>query len=127
MQGFKARTFLHGLQRAQPCAGDRLLDVGCAQGELAKAAAGIGLDVLGIDINEDAIERARELVPRASFHCGELDADVVGCNSDIATMFDFIELVRQPRVTLRSAHTVLRVRGAGFSCRHRGPDPSHTT
>ena len=59
VQGFKARTFLHGLRRADPRTGDRLLDVGCAQGELAATAANLGLDVLGVDINRDAIERAR--------------------------------------------------------------------
>ncbi len=111
VQGFKASTFLHGLRRAEPRQGDRLLDVGCAQGELAAAAIGFGLEVLGIDINPDAIERARERVPQATFSCGELDADVVGSNWDLVTMFDFIEHVRLPRETLTKAHAVLRPEG----------------
>ncbi len=111
VQGFKARTFLHGLRRADPRTGDRLLDVGCAQGELAATAANLGLDVLGVDINRDAIERARERVPQAAFACGELHAGVVGSDWDIVTMFDFIEHVRRPRETLSQAWAVMRPGG----------------
>jgi SAM-dependent methyltransferase len=111
VQDFKARTFLHALRRAVPTAGDRLLDVGCAQGELAATASGLGLDVLGVDINADAIQRARERVPQARFACGEIEADVVGTDWDIVTMFDFIEHVRRPTETLSRAGAVMRQGG----------------
>jgi SAM-dependent methyltransferase len=111
VQGFKARTFRHALRHAAPREGDRLLDVGCAQGELAATAAGLGLDVLGVDINTQAIERARERVPQARFACGELESEVVGTEWDIVTMFDFIEHVRRPRDTLSRAGAVMRPGG----------------
>jgi 2-polyprenyl-3-methyl-5-hydroxy-6-metoxy-1,4-benzoquinol methylase len=107
VQAGKALTFTRALALANPRRGQRLLDVGCAQGELAAAASRMGLTVLGVDINAEAIGRAREQVPEATFYCGELDPDAVGSSWDLVTMFDFIEHVRCPRDTLARARSVL--------------------
>ena len=111
VQASKERTFLRALALGGPPGGARLLDVGCAQGELAATAVRAGYTVAGVDLNPEAIARARQRVPEATFHAGELDPDVVGTGFDIVTMFDFIEHVRDPLATLARAARVLAAGG----------------
>lgn len=112
VRDMKAHTFLRALRLLQPAAGSRLLDVGCAQGELAEMAVSLGLRVTGVDLNGAAIETARTRVPGAEFICGELDPSVVGAGWDVVTMFDFIEHVRSPVSTLAAASRVLAAEGS---------------
>ena len=107
VSAMKARTFLRALRQLSPSTGPRLLDVGCAQGELAELAVSLGWDVTGIDLNAGAIETARTRVPGAEFLCGELDPDIVGLGWNVITMFDFIEHVRSPKSTLAAASQML--------------------
>jgi 2-polyprenyl-3-methyl-5-hydroxy-6-metoxy-1,4-benzoquinol methylase len=107
----KARTFRRALRYASLRPGSRLLDVGCAQGEFAETASGLGLDVTGIDINPDAVARARERVPEARFHCTELGDGTLHGQWDLVTMFDFIEHVYDPVETLCAAAKVLAPSG----------------
>ena len=107
VRAMKARTFLRALRILNPTAGSRLLDAGCAQGELAEAAISLGMEVTGLDLNAGAIEVARHRVPGASFVCGELDPATVGSGWDVVTMFDFIEHVRDPVATLGAAAEIL--------------------
>ena len=111
VRAMKARTFLRALAFLKPVAGARLLDVGCAQGELAEAAVSAGLKVTGVDLNAAAIDVARKRVPDADFLCGELDPVTVKGGWDIVTMFDFIEHVRSPGETLGAAAAVLAPQG----------------
>jgi 2-polyprenyl-3-methyl-5-hydroxy-6-metoxy-1,4-benzoquinol methylase len=111
VQETKARTFLKALDVAAPRPGSRLLDVGCAQGELAAAAATIGLQVAGVDLNPEAIRRARDRVPDGAFFCGQIEA-AANWKWDIVTMFDFIEHVREPIETLRHAASLLDTSGS---------------
>ncbi|HEX2056320.1 MAG TPA: class I SAM-dependent methyltransferase [Nitrospiraceae bacterium] len=46
-------------ERVNPAPGSRLLDVGCGSGQLALIAARQGLNVTGIDIASNLVERAR--------------------------------------------------------------------
>jgi ubiquinone/menaquinone biosynthesis C-methylase UbiE len=49
-------------------AGSRVLDVGCGSGvPVARALSAAGHQVVGVDISEVQISRARELVPQAEF------------------------------------------------------------
>jgi SAM-dependent methyltransferase len=107
----KARTFRRALRLLAPRAGWRLLDVGCAQGELAEVGVSLGLEVTGVDLNAAAIDTARTRVPSAEFICGELDPSVVGTGWDVITMFDFIEHVRSPVTTLAMASRILAPSG----------------
>ena len=54
-----AQPALLTLFRAHPPAGP-VLDVGCGSGDLAIALAGEGLEVLGVDFSEAAIQQARD-------------------------------------------------------------------
>jgi 2-polyprenyl-3-methyl-5-hydroxy-6-metoxy-1,4-benzoquinol methylase len=112
VRDMKAHTFRRALSLLNPASGSRLLDVGCAQGELAEVALSLGLAVTGVDLNAGAIETARARVPRATFVCGELEPSVVGSGWDVVTMFDFIEHVRSPAATLSAAAQILAADGA---------------
>ena len=107
----KAHTFRRALRLLNPEAGTHLLDVGCAQGELAEVALSMGLTVTGVDLNAGAIETAKARVRDANFVCGELEPSVVGTGWDVVTMFDFIEHVRSPTGTLSAAAQVLAADG----------------
>jgi 2-polyprenyl-3-methyl-5-hydroxy-6-metoxy-1,4-benzoquinol methylase len=48
-------------------AGDRVLDLGCGQGDLTAVLAGAGARPLGVDVAEAALRRARRRHPRLSF------------------------------------------------------------
>jgi 2-polyprenyl-3-methyl-5-hydroxy-6-metoxy-1,4-benzoquinol methylase len=121
----KTRTFLRALEQVRPEKGSRLLDVGCAQGEFAAAATRAGIRVVGVDINPDAIARARDRVPEATFHCGELDSGVLGSGWDLVTMFDFIEHVRCPRDVLVQVGSMLAPGGQLLLSTPRAGSVSH--
>ncbi|TFV53792.1 methyltransferase domain-containing protein [Blastococcus sp. TF02A_35] len=48
-------------------AGTRLLDLGCGTGLLARAAAGRGAAVTGVDLDDGAVEQAAAAVPEGTF------------------------------------------------------------
>ena len=100
----KQLTFEPALIAAGLAPGARLLDVGCATGDLAALASTKGFEAFGIDLNEAAIARAREAVPNGRFHVGLLDDEPFdGVRFDAITMFDFIEHVRDPEHEVRAA------------------------
>jgi 2-polyprenyl-3-methyl-5-hydroxy-6-metoxy-1,4-benzoquinol methylase len=72
VQVSKQLTFAPILRAAELSPGQRILDVGCATGQLAAFAASSGLEVFGVDLNVDAIEAARIAVPEATFHAGTM-------------------------------------------------------
>jgi SAM-dependent methyltransferase len=51
-----------------PGAGKKVLDLGCGVGEVSLRLAKRGFSVVGVDINEEALERARKLSPHGVFH-----------------------------------------------------------
>ena len=54
--------------------GVRILDIGCGAGGLAKSLAAEGARVTGIDPNWEAVLKARDLVPTASFERARVEA-----------------------------------------------------
>jgi len=77
--------------------GQRVLDAGCATGDLISIAAQRGFRAFGVDLNAAAIERARRSVPSAQFAAGTLaDQPFAGETFDAVVMVDFIEHVRRP-------------------------------
>ncbi len=57
----KTRERLHWI--CSKVVGERILDVGCSQGTLARLLAPLGKHVLGIDINKDAVSYAEGKLP----------------------------------------------------------------
>ena len=90
--------------------GDRVLDIGCGSGILAQAAALMsGSQVIGCDLDLDAVGIARANYGLAEFFVGSLDAvrsqwaDVIIANIDAATLEQLapeFARVRKPRSTL---------------------------
>ena len=54
-------------------AGDRVLDLGCGQGDFTAQIARIGAEVLGLDVAQAALERARRRHPGLEFGLTEID------------------------------------------------------
>jgi 2-polyprenyl-3-methyl-5-hydroxy-6-metoxy-1,4-benzoquinol methylase len=78
-------------------AGERVLDAGCANGDLVAMAAERGLRAFGLDLNAAAIDRARSSVPDAQFAVGTLgDRPFPDEAFEAVVMVDFIEHVRRP-------------------------------
>ncbi|WP_295046162.1 class I SAM-dependent methyltransferase [uncultured Paracoccus sp.] len=51
------------------CGARRILDIGCGDGALARALHDCGYALAGIDPSPAAVERARQRLPGADFHC----------------------------------------------------------
>ena len=72
-----ARTgYAHWLARLESrlAPGSRVLDLGCGNGVPVAAELARRHDVTGVDLSPVMIERARALVPRASFKCADMAA-----------------------------------------------------
>ncbi len=52
--------------------GRRVLDAGCGSGVYAERLADQGADVVGVDVSEGMVERARERVPSGAFYQADL-------------------------------------------------------
>ena len=99
--------------------GDRVLDVGCASGEITLDLAAHCRDILGIDLGGRLIEIARESaaqrgIDNASFE--KLDAldpalPVPEGGFDAITMYSVIHLVADPAALVRRLHALLKPGG----------------
>ncbi|MGI9621431.1 MAG: class I SAM-dependent methyltransferase [Acidimicrobiales bacterium] len=67
VQSLTAEWSYKGLGAAHVSAGQRVLDVACGTGILARAALGLGCTVTGVDNNAGMLDVARRLAPRAEF------------------------------------------------------------
>ena len=55
-----------------PCGS--ILDVGCGEGALTRYLVGHAREVVGLDVSRTAVDRAGQLVPKATFRCSTLEA-----------------------------------------------------
>lgn len=93
--------------------GGRLLDIGCASGEIMKAAARAGWDCAGVEISPRLAAEASA----AGFpvHAGGLETLRTPDSSfDAAVFYDVLSLVEAPRPLLDRAFALLRPGGAVF-------------
>lgn len=88
----------------------RVLDFGCNTGAATAALADAGHEVVGVDISESAIARARQCVPAAAFHRIEAENrlpfadesfDSCVCSEVIEHLFDVPGFLREVRRVLR--------------------------
>lgn len=85
---------LNRLPRPRP--GQTILDVGCADGQFAAAAASRGWKASGIELNPPAAAKARER--GIEVHQGHAeDVDLNGATFDLVTSWDVLEHVPEPR------------------------------
>ena len=124
-------VFLDQLGAAAP---GRLLDVGCGAGQLLKAAADRGLETVGVDISDVAIDIARKTSPDSEFKVGEGDRldfpdghfDYVVCLGALEHFPDMAAAVRDmARVGTENARfciVVPNVRFIGWWFRKKGTE-----
>ncbi|MFZ0042134.1 MAG: class I SAM-dependent methyltransferase [Solirubrobacteraceae bacterium] len=67
------RELRAGFLSANISAGDRVLDLGCGEGDFTAQAAGLGAEVLGVDVAEAAVRRARRRHPELEFRAVPID------------------------------------------------------
>ncbi len=104
----KGRATSHGRLRdwMQNRGPSRVLDLGCADGQLAECLTGMGHFVVGVDTEEHKQVRDR----LAEFHQADLDHGVppeVGGAYDLVLMADVLEHVRDPERLLAEARDCL--------------------
>jgi 2-polyprenyl-3-methyl-5-hydroxy-6-metoxy-1,4-benzoquinol methylase len=115
VSSLKRKTFSYVLDHV-PVRGGKLLDCGAATGFLLEVARERGYEPYGVELSEfGAAEIARKFGADRAFR-GELpDARFETAREgdfSVVTMCDFIEHVRDPTVTLKRAHALLRPGGA---------------
>ena len=91
-----------------------VLDIGCGNGALAKALAGHGLTLTGMDSSESGIAAARQALPAARFYCMGLEenpAAMAEKDFDAVVSTEVIEHLFLPRQLLDFASAKLRPGG----------------
>lgn len=72
----------------------KALDIGCGTGQMAKLLVDLGFDVLGVDLAEEAVNKARSRVPEAQFNVQDIEQDFPDGEYDLITcklVFAFLE------------------------------------
>ena len=90
--------------------GGRLLDVGCAGGRFVELAAHAGFEAMGCDVDRAAVAYGRDL--GLDLRAGEVtDVDVSPASLDVATLWNVLEHVSDPKATLAAVVSLLRPGG----------------
>jgi SAM-dependent methyltransferase len=118
-------TYEEGIRRLGIAAGQRVLEVGCGSGVFLRAAADRGAEVVGVDASEQLVALARERVPEADIHVGDMqflpfDDDtfdaVAGFNSFFFAQ-DMVAALREAgRVAKPGAPVLIQVWGRPERC-----------
>jgi 2-polyprenyl-6-hydroxyphenyl methylase/3-demethylubiquinone-9 3-methyltransferase len=119
---------LDWIDRIEPLAGKRVLDVGCGGGILAEAMAGRGARVTGIDLSDKPLQiaelHALESGARVEYFkasAEELAAKLPG-SFDVITCMEMLEHVPDPAQSVRACAELVRPGGAlFFSTINRNP------
>ncbi len=86
-------------------AAPRLLDLGCATGIFAGAAQAAGWQAHGLEPSAWAIRQARQRFPAVAFSQGKIEDAVFSPGSfDVITLWDVLEHVPEPALTLKKIH-----------------------
>jgi ubiquinone/menaquinone biosynthesis C-methylase UbiE len=122
----RRRGFLHAHLRG----GERVLDLGCGEGDFAAAAveAGAG-DVVGVDVAEAAVRRARGRHPELRFEqvapgdrlpLEDASVDLVWCSEVLEHVLDTARLLSEARRVLRTGGLLLATTPAHGRLRRAG-------
>lgn len=92
--------------------GTRYCDVGCGAGMAALLASERGAMVSGIDAAQSLLEIARERVPNADFHLGDLEElPFHDATFDFVTGFNAFQFAADPAAALREAKRIAKPSG----------------
>jgi SAM-dependent methyltransferase len=114
--------------------GSDVLDAGCGRGYGSRILAGAGAArVVGVDIDPDAIDRARSAVrDQTEWLVGDITVLPFAADSfDVVVCFEVIEHLEQQTDALRELHRVLRPEGhlvisSPNRCQYPPGNPHHT-
>jgi SAM-dependent methyltransferase len=67
-------VYEEALRRVELRAGQRVLDIGCGAGAFLRLVTDRGAEAFGLDASQTLIELARERLPEADLHVGEMEA-----------------------------------------------------
>jgi 2-polyprenyl-3-methyl-5-hydroxy-6-metoxy-1,4-benzoquinol methylase len=98
---------------AHACAGERVLDVGCGEGRFASELARAGVRVVGIDVAEEPLRRARERDPALDLRLVDVDGrwPLEDASFDVVWAGETIEHVADTAGRLSEVRRVLRPGG----------------
>jgi SAM-dependent methyltransferase len=107
-----AASYRRLLPRLALAPGTRLLDAGCGCGELAAAAEGSGIRVVGVDISRASLRLACAFHPGSPFLAADLVRLPFGDSAfDAAAAITSVEFCRDRAAVFREFHRVLRTGG----------------
>jgi 2-polyprenyl-3-methyl-5-hydroxy-6-metoxy-1,4-benzoquinol methylase len=94
-------------------AGERVLDVGCGEGQFAAELARAGASVVGIDVAEEPLRRARELHPELDVRLEDAEGpwELADGSFDVVWAGEVIEHVADTAAWLSEVRRVLRSGG----------------
>ncbi len=101
----------------------RWLDVGCSAGFVVAAAAEVGFDAFGVELESSAIAFGRERLGLTQLACGTLEAQrYPSGHFDVISMYDVIEHVPDLNATVAE---LARLLAPGGIIEIRTPDVGH--
>lgn len=107
----------HGLMRRcnqlikhRPMTG-KLLDVGCSTGLFLNAMRESGWDVEGVELNQYAVEYARKTFGLTIYQGTLEEVNFPDASFDVITLWDVLEHVHNPRITLSEIARILKPGG----------------
>ncbi len=93
----------------------RVLDIGCGEGYGSYMMIGSAKSVVGVDIDEEAIEHAKEMYESTNLDYQVADVTKLpfaDCEFDAAVCFEVIEHIENPEAVMSEAARVLKPDGA---------------
>ncbi len=101
----RRRSFLLGEVRP----GDRVLDLGCGDGVFTAALTGAGVAVVGVDVAEAALTRARRRSPSVDFRLAPVDGPLplADCSVELVWASEVVEHVADTARWLSEVRRVL--------------------
>ncbi len=97
-----------------PASEHSLLDIGCGSGTFLTAARDLGYEVHGLDLNQYAVQKAKELHNLENVFCGTLSvflAQNPGKRFDVVTLFEVLEHIDDPVGLMDQIRSILKPQG----------------
>lgn len=122
----KNETYRRVIRRAKIDVGEKLLEIGCAQGHGIRVTRSLGCEYFGVDLNREAIDFAKRQYEDGVFVHGVVHKELFGSiKFDRILMIDFIEHVRYPEQEVAVMASVLNRNGSVILSTPRSKSITH--